>query len=382
MAPHISFIASGLLLVIFTIVVQSVPIDKTKDIAQPSSIKNKQVVNHHLHKFIHAVETTSSSTGTTTNPTTTVSQSSLSTSTVTPEITNKKKKRYIDDDDNDALSQLLDSENYESDELDSSQLPYFKHENIDNNIGHKLYAKVEETAATIHDNADKPVDTDDSKTFSDIMMTPSELTDIVRRRRDVKLNDELNTRRKRAISPYSFYDTDSLYDPYVDMIDGYPYVRPTRSFAPLYWYPSVYQRNIRSALAPSFYESSEYPTLYSTTIDNNNDDDDDSPVPIFNNDIEDNNEFETNRYPILLQLSNNPLDDIELPEQYNEDVLPIDEDIEEIFNESDMDDSNDDDNNDDDDDDDDDDENDNEAQYRLIFQRKRPYYVMFNELNF
>jgi hypothetical protein len=32
--------------------------------------------------------------------------------------------------------------------------------------------------------------------------------------------------------------------------------------SPLYWYPSVYQRDIRSALAPSIYESSEYPAPY------------------------------------------------------------------------------------------------------------------------
>ncbi len=41
-------------------------------------------------------------------------------------------------------------------------------------------------------------------------MTPNELTNIVRRRRDVKLIDESNTRRKRALSPYDFYDTDSV----------------------------------------------------------------------------------------------------------------------------------------------------------------------------
>ncbi len=54
------------------------------------------------------------------------------------------------------------------------------------------------------------VDTDDSKFFSDIQMTPDDLIDIVRRRRDAKLNVETNQRRKRALSPYDFYDTDSV----------------------------------------------------------------------------------------------------------------------------------------------------------------------------
>jgi hypothetical protein len=41
-------------------------------------------------------------------------------------------------------------------------------------------------------------------------MNLNELTDIVRRRRDVKLNDESNRRRKRALSPFDFYNTDSV----------------------------------------------------------------------------------------------------------------------------------------------------------------------------
>ncbi|CAF3763812.1 unnamed protein product [Rotaria sordida] len=334
--------------IIFTIIVQSVPIEKTKGIVQSYLLKkNKDITNqqHHHHQFIQSVETTTSSTSSTTNPTITVSQSSSSTSTITPIITDKKKKRYIDD----GLDEFLDNE------LDSSQLPYLKYNN-----GHKLHAKVQETIAKIHDNADKPVDTDDSKVFSDITMTPSELTDIVRRRRDVKLN----TRRKRAISPYNFYDTDSFYDPYADLIEGYQYARPTRSFAPLYWYPSDYQRNIRSALAPSFYESSVYPTLYSTIVDN-----DENPIPTFDDEIEDNNEYESDSYPILLELSNNPLDNVELSEQYDrEDDLPIDESTEEMSNENDNDDN------------DDDDDDDDEAQYRLIYPRQRSYYTRYGPL--
>lgn len=41
-------------------------------------------------------------------------------------------------------------------------------------------------------------------------MTPNELTNVVRQRRNVKLIDESNRRRKRALSPYNFYDTDSV----------------------------------------------------------------------------------------------------------------------------------------------------------------------------
>jgi hypothetical protein len=42
-------------------------------------------------------------------------------------------------------------------------------------------------------------------------MFPYELTDINRRRRrDVKLNDQSNRRRKRALLPYEYYDTDSV----------------------------------------------------------------------------------------------------------------------------------------------------------------------------
>ena len=56
----------------------------------------------------------------------------------------------------------------------------------------------------------EPANTDDSKVFSDIKMAPNELTDILRRRREVKFNDQSSQRRKRALSPYDFYDTDSV----------------------------------------------------------------------------------------------------------------------------------------------------------------------------
>jgi len=227
----------------------------------------------------------------------------------------------------------------------SSSSSSFKFNNNNYKTDHILHAKIQETSAKIHDNADKPVDTDDSKIFSDIKMTPYELRDVVRRRRDVKLNDESNRRRKRALSPYDFYDTDSFYDPYAHLIEG---VRPTRSFAPLYWYPSGYERNIRSALAPSFYESSEWPSLYSTTIDDDDDEIDENPLSRF----DDENDYESNRYPILLQSSNNnPFDNLQLQQQYNTDDLPTDEDFEQDF------------------------DDDDEEQYRLFYHKERPYDI-------
>jgi len=194
-------------------------------------------------------------------------------------------------------------------------------------------------------------------------MTPNELTDVVRRRRHIKLNDETHRRRKRSLSPYDFYDTDSFYNPYVDFIERQQYVRPVRSFAPIYWYPPVYERNIRSALAPSFYESSEWPRLYSTTIDDDDTDEiDENPVPIFDYDDDDENDYESNRYPILLQSSNNPFDNLQLQQQYNTDDLPIDEeDFEQNLN-------------------DDDDDDDDEEQYHLYYQKERPYYTGYGPI--
>jgi hypothetical protein len=54
------------------------------------------------------------------------------------------------------------------------------------------------------------MDIDDFQVFSDIRMNPSELSNVQRRRRDVKSNDPLNRRRKRALSAYDLYNTDSV----------------------------------------------------------------------------------------------------------------------------------------------------------------------------
>jgi hypothetical protein len=334
MASYKAFVISGFLLVTITIVVQSVPIGKPNHIVQSSLVNNKQAVRHHPFKFIHSGKSLSSSVSTTS----TGSQNPLPTPQITQEKKDNKKKRYIDDD---QLDELFDSEN---DEVDSKP----------DNIDHTLHAKVQETSAKIHDNADKPIDTDDSKVFSDIKMTPNELTD-VRRRRDIKLNEETNRRRKRALSPYDFYDTDSFYNPYADIIERHRYVRPIRSFAPIYWYPSSYERTIRSVLKPSFYESSEWPSSYSSTSDDD-DESDENPVSIYDDD----NDYESNRYPILLQSSNNPFDNLQLQQQYNTDDLPIDEDFEENFN---------------------DDDNDDEEPYHVFYPRERSYYNRYEPID-
>lgn len=165
-----------------------------------TSAKDKQpLIEHALLKSVDSDKSTS----------TTSSPSTSSTTT-----TLAKKKRYIDDNLSDGL---FDSD---SDDVDDSGL----------NNNHILHTNVQETSATIHDNADskdsfidwfefnlfsrfpylEPVDTDDSKVFSDIKMTPSDLSNVRRRRRDVQIHDQFNQRRKRALSPYDFYETDSV----------------------------------------------------------------------------------------------------------------------------------------------------------------------------
>jgi hypothetical protein len=87
----------------------------------------------------------------------------------------------------------------------------------------------------------------------------------------------------------------------------------------MYWYPPLFTRNIRSALA-SFYEPSEWNKVYADTIENDED-------PFFLDDDDDEND-EYNRYPILLNLLNIPYDNLQLQQEYNIDNLPIDEDDE------------------------------------------------------
>jgi hypothetical protein len=41
-------------------------------------------------------------------------------------------------------------------------------------------------------------------------MTPSQLSNVLRQRRNVKLNEQSNGRRKRALTPFDFYETNSV----------------------------------------------------------------------------------------------------------------------------------------------------------------------------
>lgn len=77
--------------------------------------------------------------------------------------------------------------------------------------------------------------------------------------------------------------------------------------------------------------------------------------------LDDENEYESNRYPILIPASNVALDNYELQQQYNTDDLPIDEDFETDF------------------DDDEEEEDDDEQQYGLFNSNERPYYVSDEE---
>jgi hypothetical protein len=61
----------------------------------------------------------------------------------------------------------------------------------------------------------EPVDTDLSQVFSDFKMTPNDLTNLARKRRNINLNDESNQRRKRALSTYDFYNTDPVWMKYI-----------------------------------------------------------------------------------------------------------------------------------------------------------------------
>lgn len=54
------------------------------------------------------------------------------------------------------------------------------------------------------------VDTDDSQLFTDVKMVPNELMQLGRRRRHLTLQDKFPQRRKRALSPFNFYDTDPV----------------------------------------------------------------------------------------------------------------------------------------------------------------------------
>ncbi|CAF1341661.1 unnamed protein product [Adineta ricciae] len=179
-------------------------------------------------------------------------------------------------------------------------------EERDIEIKHKLHPKMKETTEKIHDNVQQPLDNDDFDGFTEMKMKPSELTNLAdqrRRRRHVSSNDQANQRHKRALSSYELYDVDPLY---ASALEQYQFVRPTRSFSPIYWYPSSYERSIRSALASSLFDRPEWSRIIVDDIDENED-------MFLNND----DEYE--RYPIPFDASDNPYDSFDLTQEYNMD---------------------------------------------------------------
>ncbi|CAF1116562.1 unnamed protein product [Adineta steineri] len=226
-----------------------------------------------------------------------------STSTITPakvhEINNIKKKRYAEE--YNQFDEFMDDDSDDDDDED------------DIKIEHKLHAKIKETPAKIHDNADKPVDTDDSKIFSDIQMNPNEFTNFARKRRNINLNSESIQRRKRALSPYDLYNIDPLYDSY---IERQQFIRPSRKFESLYWnQPSFYERSIRSAL----FEQPEWNRIYTEDPYENDYNDENQDLSFYDDDNDSDEEYEP--YLNLLESASIPFDNLQLQQKYNTDNL-------------------------------------------------------------
>lgn len=139
----------------------------------------------------------------------------------------------------------------------------------------------------------------------------------------------------------------------------------------------MYERNVRSVLGADAFESSGWPLEYANPLesDDNEEDSDESPgkwsnretdwifpsidlVAIFDDDNNDGEEtdYELNRFPILLETSKNPFDNLQLQQAYNNDDLPIDDTEEEPFS----------------------DDDDDIEQYRFLYQKERPYYVRYD----
>jgi hypothetical protein len=131
MASYKAFVISGLLLVTIIVVIQSAPVGQ-----------NKQSIKQYLLKSADSNKILSGPASTTTT-TTPVSQSSGE----------EKKKLYIDDD---QLNGLFDDD---SDETDVIQFPYVKPND------HILHAKIQETSAKIHNNADSNYSFDSDRNF-------------------------------------------------------------------------------------------------------------------------------------------------------------------------------------------------------------------------
>ncbi|CAF1055715.1 unnamed protein product [Rotaria sp. Silwood1] len=291
MTSKIALVVFGLLLVTIVNIVQSVPVKSIKELLQ---LPKKTVEE--------SADQTEPST-TSTSPTTTAS---LDTPTIQHETNDIKKKRYIDN--YDQFDDFIDDES--------------SNEDNDNNVENIIHTRINEYPSKIYGNPDKSVDTDNTNVFTDINMDPREFKNLARKRRNIKLNPESKQRHKRASSIYDFYNNDPLYE---SLIERQQFIRPNQALAPLYLYSPTYERNIRSVRVPYFYDSPEWNKIFTNTIEN-----DDDQIPFAMNDAEDDDDndddYEFNRYPLFLESSNMPYDNLQLQQQYNIDNIPIYED--------------------------------------------------------
>lgn len=277
MASCTSLLICGTLLTILIVSTRSAPIEKAKDSAPLPSINSNR------------------------------ENDEKGSSSVKPTEENKnQKKRQTDDDDLDEFLNGLSDDDEKSDE-------------------HSVQPEMKETSGEIHDNGHHSVDIDDSNVFSDLKMNPFELKTIGRNRRDLHLNKQENRRRKRAtFSPYELYETE---DPRLEFFDEDTNVRPSRSFAPIYWFPTVNKRNFGPSRdfaldepaewTPENFDDEQIPNSF---VDDEDEDED-----------EDQNQDEYNRYPILLDLTRNPFDNLQLQQNYNGVEIPVDDEENENF---------------------------------------------------
>ncbi|CAF1271641.1 unnamed protein product, partial [Didymodactylos carnosus] len=111
--------------------------------------------------------------------------------------------------------------------------------------------------------------------FTDTKMNPNELSSVRRKKRSSNTalsskSNEQRQRRKRSLSNYDFFEDNVYdYDPLADVINT-PQLSRFNHIYRRYWYPSTYERNIRST--PHYIHLRRAPYL----LDNNdiNGDDD------------------------------------------------------------------------------------------------------------
>lgn len=356
MAFRVCSIIGGVLFLIFTC--QSAPINSNNPIHIASSITDpKQSVHEDILTNIENDQSSSIST---------------TTSTLATERNDVKQKREINADQSD-LDGIF------NDDKSKNFYPYRTlnrngddddDDDDDNENEHILYTDVKETPAKYDEMLDR---LDDKNLFSDLQMNPTELATILhrRRRRDVKLMDPLNQRRKRSLSSYDRYSSESFDDPWANFVDEQRYVRPLRSFAPIYWYPPVLERSVRSFnrnFRPIEYVNplvNDADVLINEDDDGDEDDDDEIPMTIYQQD-DDDDDYEPNRYPILMKSYSNPFDNLQLQTTYNNVEVPFDDDDENslaIIAEN-----------------DDDNDNFDDEEFPILFEQERPSFMRYDPI--